>query len=403
MKYKHTFLLLLIALSLGLTACSSGKKEPASSGQEQPQTDGTTVVSGFLVEDASKYVTLGSMDDLSAVREVSIVTDEEVEEEILYRLMAMAEYVDSDQPAEYGDLLNMNLTIKAGDAEPEVYEDYAVELGSEEFGPEFDEALLGKVTGESVEFSVTYDEDSLFEDWIGQTVSFTVKNIAVMHPEYPELTDEYARDVIGFDTADDYRAAMKEALTRQYNEAADEAAIESLFTDITDQSTFDGYPEDLYASCADQRHTDYESFAEAMGMTLDELYKEYQMNESDVEEEIMIDVNRKLLISALCQQEKLDLTWDEYHDYLETISDSYGYEDVDILTSSIPQSTLMWMTYEHLAGEYLLSRADVTDIEMDYSADDLGVPYDLSEDEGEDVIYGLDEEVFDVVEETETE
>ena len=127
------------------------------------------------------------------------------------------------------------------------------------------------------------------------------------------------------------------------------------------------------------------------------------MNESDVEEEIMIDVNRKLLISALCQQEKLDLTWDEYHDYLETISDSYGYEDVDILTSSSPQSTLMWMTYEHLAGEYLLSRADVTDIEMDYSADDLGVPYDLSEDEGEDVIYGLDEEVFDVVEETETE
>lgn len=52
-------------------------------------------------------------------------------------------------------------------AEPE---ETFITLGQEEFGAEFDQKLTGVSTGDKLDFSITYGDDTWQEDWQGKTL-----------------------------------------------------------------------------------------------------------------------------------------------------------------------------------------------------------------------------------------
>ena len=380
-------LLLFAASALLLAGCSQGRKE------ETPSTE-SDVVSGILIDKASSYVTLGEYNGLEVERITYTVTDYDVDTEIESRLSAVADYEEINGPAEFGDMIGMKLTITPAESEPEDYDNYVLELGAEEFDLRLDEAIEGRSVGESLSLTIPFEEDTWVEEWAGKDVTFDITISTITRAKVPELTDEYAKTSLGYDTADEYRAAIREELEKNYKESADIDAMETLLTDAVDNCTFSGYPEDLFTYLSEQRKTEYESFAKMMGMTIDEFYKEYMMTDEDVQNEVLTEVNRRLFISALCEKEDLTLTQDEYNSRLSVIAQSYGYSSAEDLASMVDAEDLLWEVYGQVAGEFLLGKAKVTDIVMDYTEEDLGVFMDM---EGESEVYidGSDADVFD--------
>ncbi|MCR5160990.1 MAG: hypothetical protein K6C06_04395 [Lachnospiraceae bacterium] len=391
-------LLLLGASALLLAGCSQGKKE------DTPPTESDTV-SGVLIDKASSYVTLGEYTGLEVERATYEVTDYDVDSEIESRLSAVADYEELKGPAQSGDLIEMKLTVTPEGSDPEEYEEYVMELGAEEFDLRLDEAIEGRSVGDNISITIPFDEDSWVDDWVGKDVAFDITITSISRARVPELTDEYAKSSLGYNTADEYRAAIREELEKEYRESADIDVMETLVTDAMDNCTFNGYPEDLYTYLSESRKAEYESFAEMMGLSIDEFYKEYMMTDEDVRNEVLTEVNRRLFISAVCEKENLKLTQDEYNSKIEALARSYGYNSAEDLTSVVDAEELMWEVYGQVVGGYLLDNAKVTDIVMDYTEEDLGVVMDL-EGESEVIIDGSDadvfeEEIYDADEETE--
>lgn len=391
-------LLLLGASALLLAGCSQGKKE------DTPPTESDTV-SGVLIDKASSYVTLGEYTGLEVERATYEVTDYDVDSEIESRLSAVADYEELKGPAQSGDLIEMKLTVTPEGSDPEEYEEYVMELGAEEFDLRLDEAIEERSVGDNISITIPFDEDSWVDDWVGKDVAFDITITSISRARVPELTDEYAKSSLGYNTADEYRAAIREELEKEYRESADIDVMETLVTDAMDNCTFNGYPEDLYTYLSESRKAEYESFAEMMGLSIDEFYKEYMMTDEDVRNEVLTEVNRRLFISAVCEKENLKLTQDEYNSKIEALARSYGYNSAEDLTSVVDAEELMWEVYGQVVGGYLLDNAKVTDIVMDYTEEDLGVVMDL-EGESEVIIDGSDadvfeEEIYDADEETE--
>ena len=385
---KITYLLLLLGASaLLLAGCSQGKKEDTASTE-------SATVSGILIDKASSYVTLGEYKGLEVERATYEVTDYDVDAEIDSRLSAVADYEEINGPAQFGDMIEMKLTITPDGSDPEDYEDYVMELGAEEFDLRFDEAIEGRSVGDHISISIPFDEESWVDEWVGKDVAFDVTITSITRAQIPELTDEYAKSSLGYSTADEYKAAIRKELEKEYRESADIDAMETLVTDAMDNCKFSGYPEDLYTYLSESRKSEYESFAEMMGMSIDEFYKEYMMTDEDVQNEVLTEVNRRLFISAMCEKENLTLTQDEYNRRLTIIAQSYGYGSAEDLSSMVDAEDLLWEVYGQVVGEYLLDNAKVTDIVMDYTEEDLGVFMDL-EDESEVFIDGSDADVFD--------
>lgn len=74
-------------------------------------------------------------------------------------------------------------------------ENYSLEVGSGSFIPGFEEQLVGKKAGEETEVTVTFPEEYHAEDLAGKEATFKVTIHEIKGKEFPELDDEFAKDV----------------------------------------------------------------------------------------------------------------------------------------------------------------------------------------------------------------
>src|SRR5699024_811808 len=103
------------------------------------------------------------------------ITDDMVQERVDLEVSAYDEEIEVDRASQEGDVVYIDLTSAvAGDAESEYAESTYITLGDEEYGADFDQELLGASAGDTLEFSITFGDDIWMEDWMGQTVDFTV-------------------------------------------------------------------------------------------------------------------------------------------------------------------------------------------------------------------------------------
>ena len=346
-----------------VSAPSNGSDAASPSSSVSQNQDDAPLSSPFYVENASKYITLGSFEDLSVEKIVYEVSEDDIDLEVANHIQSMTDYQESSEPADYDDVVSLELTITPDGGKEEHFDDYALQIGIEDLGTGFDQALLGKKPGDTVEVTTHFEQDTWHEDWIDKDVTFSAKVLSILSPHYPELTDAYVKENLGYDSIQAYRDAIRTSMQHANEANSEQDAITSLLVDAMDNSTYSGHPESLYNICAEKRRTMYESFAQSMGMTLDQYFHEYKMTNEDLEDEIMYDVRQSLLISAICQQENLVLDKKLYQDYLNEYYSIYGYDDPSVLQAYVGSDTLIWDAWRSLAGHFLLKKAAVEEID----------------------------------------
>lgn len=347
--------------------------------------------SDYLVADAGQYVTLGDLEGIEVTKYVYEITDDMVQEYVQYDLDMYSEEIDVDRASETDDIVYVDLTssIQGSDEEANTESTYFT-LGYEEYGAEFDENLTGVKPGDHVEFTVTFTDEIWVEEWANQTVDFSADITAVSEISVPEYNEEFVQEYTDYDTIEEYEEALRESLESEYEDISYSDAIDSLFEAAVANSEFSSYPQDLYDSCKAEILSFYAAFAGTDDE--EEIYELFGMTEDDIKADVEYYVYRRLLVSALCEENDIKITQEDYFAYLEENAPYYEYDSAADFENDYTRETLVWSLYESEAADLLYSSANVT--EETYNEE-------LFYDE-EAYIEDADEEIEVIEEDTET-
>ena len=323
--------------------------------------------SDYLVKNVDDYVKLGDYDGIEVTKYTYEITDDMVQEEIQEELTDAGEEVSTEAPSEDGDTVYLNLTskVEGEDSEDEPEETF-VTLGQEEYGADFDKELTGVSSGDTKEFSITFGDDIWEESWIGKTVDFTAEVTDVTRTDIPEYTDDYVKENSGYDSKEEYEAAVKEYLESSYEDQSYYDEVEALMTECLNRTEFSGYPDDLFESCKDEAMSTYSMFADEDG-DISDVLEMFGITEDDIKSEAENLVNRRLFISAYAQANDITVTEEEYMDYVKETADYYGETAADF-EELYTRATIVNALYEDKVTAKILESAKVT--ETPYTGDD---------------------------------
>ena len=281
-------------------------------------------------------VVLGQYKGLEAVRTAETVSEETVDNEIKNVQKRNARMLTVERPAEMGDTVNIDFEgfLNGEPFDGGKAEGHALELGSNSFVPGFEEQLVGMSAGEEKDIDITFPENYA-ENLAGKAVVFHIVCNEVSSPEYPELDDEFAKDVSEFDTFDEYKADVRATLQKRMDDGAETAFKDEVIRKACETMTGE-IPEVMFEEKVDEFLRNY---AAQFGMndrdmSREELLKLFGMNEDTLKFSIRpaaeAQVKTELLLEAVAKAENLEPTDEELEAYDKKTAEGDGATVQDV-------------------------------------------------------------------------
>ena len=212
----------------------------------------------------------------------------------------------TDRAAQDGDVATIELTSKTEDGEP-VTRTGEITLGEESPLPELHEKLQGRQPEETISFDRSFGEDAENEEWRGRNVHFDVKLKALATRELPEVTDDFAKSVGGWETADQMREVIA-ADIRKHREAE---ALRFRRNQVGDQllarHTFD-VPESMVEDELGKSLNNYARYLVSQGVNLETAEIDWRKIGEDFRPEAVKRVKRSLILEAIARKEGLSVS-----------------------------------------------------------------------------------------------
>ncbi|MCD8330215.1 MAG: hypothetical protein LUC27_05950 [Lachnospiraceae bacterium] len=365
---KISIWLLCLAMVASLAACSSSEEADTTAAEtEETAAETDTEVADY---DAADYVTLGAYTGFEVDKVATEITEDDMAEEIELEMEENAAETDVEE-AEDSDYLDIDYQVLV-DGEAVDIENYGetIEGGSEEgrsimigfseLGTELDEALIGVKAGDTLSVDITMDGDVFGEDLDGVEATIEVTVNRVYTYVTPDLTDEYVQEYTDYDTVEEYRAAVQESLETSTEESNLYEAGELALGLAVAEATFSGYPEDLYESTYQELDDIYSYYAEMFGMDRTDL-----ISDDDLETSVENEVYTLLVIQAIAETEGLELTEEEYQEYVETNLDEYGVESEDELYEYYEEDDVRAEALREKIAEFILDNSTLVEISQE--------------------------------------
>lgn len=307
----------------------------------QPVIDVTQIEKGkdliFTAEVAVKpEVTLGEYKGVEVDKIDVEVTEEEVLEDIKKEQLQNArKVIVNDRPAKLDDEITLDFEgfVDGVAFEGGKGENYKLVLGSHSFIDTFEDQLVGKSVGEDVEVNVTFPEDYQAEDLAGKPAVFKCKINTITESQLPELNDEFASEVGGCDTLDQYKTEVKEKLLAQKKKnAANEKevkaldkVIENATMDIADAQVEDMQKRmrDEFAQSLQYQGINFEQYLQIVNVT-EEAFLER------VKPDALKRIQQRAVLEAVVKAENIEATDEEVDEELTNMANQYQMKLEDI-------------------------------------------------------------------------
>ena len=281
-------------------------------------------------------VTLGEYKGIEASKTEETVSEEAVDNEIKAVQKRNARMLNVDRPAEMGDTVNIDFEgfLNGEPFDGGKADGHTLELGSGSFVPGFEEQLVGMSSGEEKDIDITFPENYA-ENLAGKAVVFHIVCNEVSAPEYPELDDEFAKDVSEFDTFEEYKADVRANLQKRMDDSAETAFKDEVIRKACEAMTVE-VPEVMYEEKVDEFLHNY---AAQFGMnnpnmSRNELMKLFGMNEDALKYSIRpaaeAQVKTELLLEAVANAENLEPTEEQLEDYAKKTAENAGATVEDV-------------------------------------------------------------------------
>ena len=206
-------------------------------------------------------------------------------------------------------------------------ENYSLEIGSNTFIPGFEDQLIGLKKGEETDVNVTFPENYFSKELAGKPAVFKVKVNEINTKEYPELDDEFAKDVSEFDTLkelkEDTRAHIEEDNAKRAKYEMEEEAINEVIKNSKVE-----IPKAMLDAEIDGYVHDMEHRLEHQGLSLDMYLK--MMNTDIVDfrntykDKAEHNILTRLVLENIFKVEKIEITDEDVTNKLSEVAREYG-------------------------------------------------------------------------------
>ena len=318
----------------------------------------------------SEYLTLGEYKNLDLKVIKTEITDDMIDDEIETLLEDNATYTPiTDRAAEEGDIVNIDYTgtIDGAEFDGGSMEDFDLEIGSGYLMEDLESALVGTKAGETKEVKVVFSDD-YDEELAGKEAVFTVKINSLSTENIPEYNDEFVASISDYATTAEYEEYLKNELYTSTEADNRQTAGTDALSLVAENSTFNGYPQELYDSCKEEYDAMNQMYAEMFGIDVADM----EMDEEDTKAIIEEMVNEKMLCTTIAEKEKIKVSDEEYKQYLEDNYEIYGYASAEEYEESETKEAIMDSILTEKVQEFLVENANVTEVSEDeyYDSED---------------------------------
>ena len=259
-------------------------------------------------------------------KNVKPVEDEDIERELkkLQEKEVRIVTVD-DRACELGDTVKIDFEgFKDGVAfDGGKAEDFDLELGSGQFIPGFEDAIVGHSVGEQFEINVTFPEQYQVAELAGAPAVFKINLKSVSKKEYPEIDDDLISQTTDFETLDAFKEDAKKKLEEANDKAADNA-VETYLLDKVVENMKGEIPEVMYDNRANAMVNELAMRLQQQGLNLD-LYMKYSGQSAEqlkktYMEQATKQVKLRLALEQVVANEGIEATAEEIESEMNTIA-----------------------------------------------------------------------------------
>ena len=350
MKKKLIALGTCALMAFGLTACGSSMS--------------------YDDYDLKEYIEVGEYKGLTVAPYSVSVTEDEIQAQIdsMLESAVESEELEKGDKIESGDTANIDYVGKkdgkkfdGGSAEG-----YDLEIGSGSFIDGFEDGLIGKAVGETVELDLTFPEDYSSEDLAGQDVVFTVTINSATRNVVPEYDLDFVKANTEYDSIDEFEEAVEKDI---YNSKEDEEIYNQqteLWSQVLENTEVKKYPDREVDHYIEFNSNQMDDMAEAYGMTREELLASYEFDDEDEfaavnEDSSKLRVKQEMVIEYIADTEKLEYTQEEKDKMIEDF-EAAGYDDKTIETQTgrtMEDYVHIELLYQKVL-DFLLENAEIT-------------------------------------------
>lgn len=265
-----------------------------------------------------------------------------------------------DRAAENGDtvVIDFDGSVDGVPFEGGKSENYNLKLGSGNFIPGFEEAVVGHNAGEEFVIDVTFPEEYHSEELKGKAAQFAIKLHEIKTKELPEFDDEFVKDVSEKDTVAEYMEELKEKVTARLVDEA-EKDVENQLSEKLVELAVEEIPAAMYDNEVRDMMNEFDMRLRSQGMDL-ATYCKYTGMEIDAvsamyKPQAETRVKMRLVLEAIARQEEITVTDEEVEaeyskiaeGYKATVEDIKAYIPVEGLTEDIKVEKAMNLVKEN--------------------------------------------------------
>lgn len=330
------------------TEQSADKKEESAKDKEKSDKEGAgedisqklaaVEITDKTIEELGldKFIVLGEYKGISLEKIVDKVTDEEIENEIKYRLSETAKEVDKKEAVKEGDITNIDYEGKikgvAFDRGSAKGEDLTI--GSGQFIDGFEDGVIGMKAGESKDIKVTFPKDYTNAELAGKEAVFTVKVNSIKRAE-SKISDKWVRENTEYKTVKEYKEGIRKE-KEEANELSAQGTLEGLAwqkvveastpllfqkKDVDEGAAAYKSQSETYASYMGQ---DLETYLSSIGSSKEALDKEAEAYGRNL-------AYQKLVLRAIIAKEGMTTEDEEYKTKLDDLVKESGVENYEAL------------------------------------------------------------------------
>lgn len=380
---KKVIACLILCMAAGVAGCSNNTAkesetvtEAASESAAADETESSDVAEAPERPEykALDYVTLGEYKGLEVTLSSLEPTEEEIEQEIQATLSQNDKLEEvKEGTVENGDVANIDYEGKLnGEAfDGGTDKGYDLTIGSGTFIEGFEEGLIGKEIGETVDLNLTFPENYQSADLAGKDVVFTVTVNSVKR--MPELTNELAAEISDCDSVEAYRNSVAESLRINKELEQENNKTNDLVSMACSNATVNSYPQEMIDYQLDVVKDYYSSYAEQSGMEFaDFLQQQMGVTEDEFNERMTQSIKTmlttELVLRAIAETENVEVSDDEFQVKAEEYAAQSGMTDVDAFIKQYGKGEIMASILQEKAADILAENAVIKNPEAAPSA-----------------------------------
>jgi trigger factor len=266
-------------------------------------------------------------------KELKAVTPEDIDREI--NKIRQARGVLKDSAADtVKDNDYVQATVAAfidGKAEPDLSGENQMYLAGEKTSYRgIEKGLVGMKAGEEKDIEHEFPKDYTNRKFAGKKAVFKTKILKIKELEVPEVNDEFAKSLGGFETAEALKEAVKKELAKQAEAEVKNHNTEQLFKYLLDNNTFE-VAEGLVEQELGSMLSRYESNLAKQGLSLQKLGVDLNRIKADMRVQAAGNVRLRYILREAAKKEGVEVTDAEMENEIRKIAEATKENPEDMI------------------------------------------------------------------------